>query len=121
MTEQECLVFIAGGRQVLGSVNLSLSDGFAQEDIPIPIEGEWQDGWITRMARRFGGTVHDKEGPPYGWDWGQALCRAQYGLDWSKLDIPDGPDEESVRIAQAWEDGEWPAWAVIPSAREAER
>jgi len=115
VTEQECIQFIAGGRPVIATMNLGISDGFAGEIIPCPITGDWQDGWIQRMTRAYGGTVRDREGGPwYGWDWGQALCRAQYGLDWNEIVGEQrivSPDEESVRIARAWEAGEWPSWA----------
>jgi len=111
MTKRECLQFIAGGREILAVVKFAFSDGYATETIPCPIEGDWKPGWIQRMGGRFGGSVFDREGgPSYGWDWGQALCRERYGLDWNSQ-VHETPDEEDVRIAQEWEAGKWPDWA----------
>lgn len=65
--------------------------------------------WINRMTKRYGPIVRDKEGPNL--DWGQALCRQVYGLDWNRLigDI-DGPTLDDVHAAQEWEAGEIPEW-----------
>ena len=62
--------------------------------------------WIYRMVPRYGGTVYG-----YGrtWDWGQALCVEQYGLDFAAW--PNAPSAADVTRAFQWERGVWPAWA----------
>ena len=68
-------------------------------------------GWITRMSNEWG-TVYGVGVPPYGYDWGQALCREQYGPEWGTMpDLPDSPTEDDVERAKAWEAGDWPDWA----------
>lgn len=67
--------------------------------------------WIGRMTTQFGPNVLDMETGRV-WDWGQALCRAQYGPDWStRRDLPDEPTDTAVSIARQWEGGAWPEWA----------
>lgn len=68
--------------------------------------------WIGRMSVRYGGRVSDNE-TGRAWDWGQALCREQYGADFGKW--PDSPTGADVARAIRWERGEWPAWAGNPA------
>ncbi len=67
--------------------------------------------WIGRMTARFGPSVFDHD-LGRQWDWGQALCREQYGPGWTTL-APTEPTLESVRIAADWEAGRWPTWAAF--------
>ena len=64
--------------------------------------------WITRMTRRHGRVVYEK-GRHNWWDWGQALCREQYGKDWNDI-VPDEPTDEDRRRAWDWESGDVPDW-----------
>ena len=71
--------------------------------------------WTEFMAVTYGGIVRDQAGHVY--DWGQALAREQYGLDW--LDkVPDSPTDEDVLRAQAWKKGDWPDWITSPKGKE---
>lgn len=63
--------------------------------------------WIDRMTERYGSSVHDQSGDV--WDWGQALCRECYGLNWSDV-IPENPTDNDVGIAKEWEQGGHPTW-----------
>ena len=64
--------------------------------------------WCGRMATKYGGSVYEKD-RHYPWDWGQALCREQYGEDWNNL-VPNDPSTEDALRASLWEKGEWPVW-----------
>ena len=66
--------------------------------------------WCGRMAMRFGGPVYDTSQPSKLFDWGQALCRECYGIDWND-NVPDDPTSEDVERAKDWEAGDWPEWA----------
>ncbi len=44
--------------------------------------------WIGRMTARFGPSVFDHE-LGRQWDWGQALCREQYGPGWTTLALEE--------------------------------
>lgn len=71
----------------------------------------WVLDWISRMAQKHGGTVHEKGGK--NWDWGQALCRECYGSDWNKVIDEQNittPSWEDIARAKKWEDGETPPW-----------
>ena len=68
--------------------------------------------WTSRMARAYGGTVYERSNGK-AWDWGQAICREQYGPNWSSLGL-DSPTGEDVERALEWELGDWPKWAVDP-------
>lgn len=63
--------------------------------------------WIDRMASTHGGVVcgHGRQ-----WDWGQALCVEQYGLDFAAW--PENPTRADVERAMRWEAGEWPEWVA---------
>lgn len=67
--------------------------------------------WIDRMTQRYGGVVIDKT-TGQRLDWGQALARECYGVDWDEV-TPDVPTEDDIRVAMQWERGEWPDWAEI--------
>lgn len=79
--------------------------------------------WINRMAGRFGGTVVER-GTGKTWDWGQALCREQFGPNWvdelRRRHLEDA-DETSVEIARRWEGGEWPAWVAVDAVTRGEK
>lgn len=68
--------------------------------------------WITRMNRRYGSAwVHDTTQDHKAMDWGQALCREQYGPNWENHpDFGDDPSPADVERAKAWEAGDWPEW-----------
>ena len=70
--------------------------------------------WTDRMAHAYGGTVYERYGK--AWDWGQAICREQYGPHWSALNLQENTDED-VERALAWEQGDWPKWARKPKAQ----
>jgi len=77
----------------------------------------WVSAWINRMTKAHGGRVrvHDYYEAPgtvrtFGYDWGQALCREQYGADPSAW--PADPTVEDVARARKWEKGDWPEWAI---------
>jgi len=67
--------------------------------------------WAKRMTKLYGETITDKSGKTY--DWGQALCREQFGIDWENymrtrnIAIPTKSDLER---ALAWEQGDIPDW-----------
>lgn len=79
--------------------------------LSLPLEEQqrvnWVLNWMGRMARRYGGTVHDKSGKT--WDWGQALCRECYGENWNNI-VPETPSWEDIDRARRWEKGELPDW-----------
>ncbi|MFA5313251.1 MAG: hypothetical protein WC375_08070 [Methanomassiliicoccales archaeon] len=69
--------------------------------------------WVNRMSQLYGDTVHDKEGVAY--DWGQALCRECYGVEWDKFMMENNirmPGSDEVAKAKSWEAGEIPDWVV---------
>ena len=74
--------------------------------------------WTSRMSQKYGGTVYEKNSSKT-WDWGQALCREMYGIDWGnnpkweeesrrETDQPCNP--ETLARAKSWEAGEIPEW-----------
>jgi len=67
----------------------------------------WVLDWTERMAKKYGGTVYEKNGKT--WDWGQALCRECYGVDWMNK-VPETPTWEDVARAKKWEEDEIPSW-----------
>lgn len=71
------------------------------------IRVNWVLEWTVRMAKRYGGTVYEKNGKT--WDWGQALARECYGEDWNNL-VPETPSWEDIANARAWELGKIPDW-----------
>jgi len=79
----------------------------------------WVSAWINRMAEAHGGTVSvhpDFDASDvvrsFGYDWGQALCREQYGADPSTW--PADPADDDIARARRWENGDWPEWAIRP-------
>jgi hypothetical protein len=73
--------------------------------------------WIERMTKKTGsGTVYDKYGPPL--DWGQALARECYGLDWNRT-VPESPTDNDVFRASEWEKGNVPDWVIVVHAENA--
>lgn len=60
------------------------------------------------MTVKHGGKVYEKDRHQW-WDWGQALCREQYGKDWNNL-TPDEPTDEDRQRAWSWEGGDIPDW-----------
>ena len=73
------------------------------------------------MAKKYGGTVYDVEGK--SWDWGQALCRETYGVDWmqdpefnynEETITPEMPAPERLyQNAKLWEFGNHPSWVIL--------
>jgi len=77
--------------------------------------------WTGRMARKYGGTVYDKE-TGKTWDWGQALAREMYGPNWnndpdfleeSEKDPHEPCNREVVERAKRWEAGDFPEWVDL--------
>ena len=64
--------------------------------------------WIGRMTKKHGSVVYERDRHQW-WDWGQALCREQYGKEWNKLNLVDVTNDDILR-AQTWENGEIPDW-----------
>lgn len=84
------------------------------------IETQYVCGWTDYMAQTYGNTVYPVSSTekPTGYDWGQAIVRHQFGLDWdSHCDDDTLPNRETCRLARAWAHGEWPAWAIRPELR----
>ena len=75
---------------------------------------QWIIDWIHRMCEKYGGIVYDNDGPTL--DWGQAICRGRYGLEWSGILSEkqiDRPDIEAILLAREWEKGLLPDWMNI--------
>lgn len=77
---------------------------------PMKPETRYVLDWIGRMAHRWGGTVFDRTDATKKYDWGQALCREQYGPGWNDV-VGEDPTPEDVERAKVWEEGDWPEWA----------
>ena len=73
---------------------------------------KWVINWTSRMAEKYGGIVYEKatkEMVGRSWDWGQALCRECYGLNWNDI-VLDSPTWDDIGVATRWEQGEIPSW-----------
>lgn len=71
-------------------------------------------GWVKRMSEKNGSIVISKDGTKY--DWGQALCREQFGKEWQSYMIENNiriPTEQDLEKAIKWENGEIPDWVEI--------
>lgn len=67
--------------------------------------------WAKRMGEANGRVVVDVSGMKY--DWGQALCREQFGPDWINYMRTQNiivPDEDDLERALEWEQGVKPDW-----------
>ena len=67
--------------------------------------------WVKRMRTKNGPIVRAKDGEEF--DWGQALCREQFGVEWKKyMCIHDiaAPTKNDLDRAIRWEKGEIPDW-----------
>jgi len=67
--------------------------------------------WVKRMSNEHGPTVRSKDGTTF--DWGQALCREQFGSNWQKhmtLHNIAAPTKQDLERAKRWENGEVPDW-----------
>lgn len=77
---------------------------------------------LNRLANKHAGVVYDNE-IERSWDWGQALCRGLYGVDWmnhpSFIEADDAhyPPVEAFEILKGWESGQFPEWLEIPPPR----
>ena len=86
----------------------------------------WNDlvKWGHRIGKRYDGVIYDNVTERY-WDWGQALCRELYGVDWMThpeflaADNEMYPPTEAVERALSWEAGNWPEWAELDSQYKA--
>jgi hypothetical protein len=68
-------------------------------------------GWAKRMAEKNGDTVIDKNGAKL--DWGQALCREQFGINWQNYMQTNNiskPTNADFDKALEWEHGATPEW-----------
>jgi len=88
------------------SFNTNVVDGFY-----INRNTQYVIDWIGRMTKKHGAVVYEKERYIW-WDWGQALCREQYGEDWNAA-VPANPTFEDVVRASAWEKGDFPEWVDL--------
>jgi len=69
----------------------------------------WCIRWISRMAFKYGGIIVAKTGRNL--DWGQAICREQYGENWAEEGIPDSPTDQDIERMRRWEyEGKHPDW-----------
>jgi hypothetical protein len=73
---------------------------------------------VSGLAHKYGGTVHDKE-THKTWDWGQAITREMYGVNWmddpeykrvSQLVDTEPAPEEAIEIGKRWMNGNFPEW-----------
>lgn len=77
----------------------------------------WVLDWTSRMARKHGGTVYEKNGKR--WDWGQALCRECYGEGWNDI-VPETPSWDDIARADRWEKEDIPDWVDMILTRKGE-
>jgi hypothetical protein len=67
--------------------------------------------WVKRMTEKHGPTVRCKTGKTY--DWGQALCREQFGELWRNYMLFNNisiPTRKDLERAIEWEEGNIPDW-----------
>jgi len=67
--------------------------------------------WAKRMKEKYGDIVVSKTGDNY--DWGEALCREQFGPDWQHYMISNDitiPTKKDLLRAIEWEKGDEPSW-----------
>ena len=63
------------------------------------------------MTHNYGSTVYEKDRHQW-WDWGQAIAREQYGVDWNDI-VPPEPTLEDIQRAKEWEQGDFPEWVDL--------
>ena len=95
------------GARIAPSITGGIEMGIQNLPIDEQRRVNWVLDWTTRMARKHGGTVYEKQGK--SWDWGQALCRECYGPDWNNI-VPETPTWNDIARAKRWEEGEIPEW-----------
>ena len=69
--------------------------------------------WANRMSISNGKTVIDSNEKRF--DWGQALCREQFGPNWINHMINNNiiiPTQEDLDKALDWEKGNKPDWVL---------
>jgi len=67
--------------------------------------------WVKRMTEQNGSVVYAKDGEKL--DWGQALCREQFGTDWKHYMMENNisiPTKVDLERALEWENGNIPDW-----------
>ena len=67
--------------------------------------------WVKRMSEKHGPTIHSTNGEEY--DWGQALCREQFGANWQQYMVEHNismPTRKDLERAIEWEEGNVPDW-----------
>jgi len=67
--------------------------------------------WVKRMTGKYGSIVKTIEGTEL--DWGQALCREQFGTDWEQYMLQNNitmPTKADLEKAIEWEEGNIPDW-----------
>jgi hypothetical protein len=72
--------------------------------------------WVKRMTESFGPTVNSTTGEEY--DWGQALCREQFGPNWQHHMVSHNismPTRDDLNRAIEWEKGNVPDWVSTKS------
>jgi len=83
------------------------------------MDWEYINTWVRAMSQEFGGIVYDKEDGNRRLDWGQALCRQVFGIDWMNnpawRDADNSPTVplEVWKAAKKWRHGDWPEWAEV--------
>lgn len=77
-------------------------------------------GLVSKLSHKYGGTAVDSEANK-SWDWGQAITREMYGVDWnddpefnrvSQLSDPEPAPSKAIEIAKRWLKGDLPSWIV---------
>ena len=67
--------------------------------------------WVKRMTDLHGPDVLAEDGEKL--DWGQALCREQFGVDWKHYMMENNismPTKSDLEKAIEWEKGNIPDW-----------
>jgi len=77
--------------------------------------------FVTYMQERYGPSCRDRETGKI-MDWGQALARECYGVNWNDVMPDSAPSEDDAQRAEAWMRGNWPDWVDVEFlARQAMR
>lgn len=75
---------------------------------------------LDRITKKYGQPIID--GPEI--DWGQVICRMEFGPHWGshpEFHNPDRPDSRDLMNCNRLERGEWPKWIVgCTKAKEAD-
>lgn len=86
--------------------------------MPTPVDIHIEQ--INALAKKYGGSVYDQEAGT-SWDWGQAVCRSLYGINWGNHpayraanEMPEGQIPlEAIALAKKWLELGSPEWAIV--------